>query len=112
MLPTLMVLVFGADFADAAPLALALLPSRVVAGCSMIAGGYLHGRNQAHQELRARLAGAAVMTGCVFLFWPALAEFSIPWAALAGHGVACAITCLAVFVDFRAQRAAAYITAK
>jgi O-antigen/teichoic acid export membrane protein len=98
-LPQLIVLVFGDDFRGAVPLALALLPSRVVAGCGIIAGGYLRGRNKSHLELRARLAGAAAMAACVLAFWPALAEFAIPWAALVGQSVACVMITAAVFLD-------------
>jgi len=103
-LPTLILLVFGQDFAGAIPFALALVPAKAVAGLGQIAEGYLRGRNQPHIEFRARLAGGVILLITAAVAWPWLREFSIPLAALTGHAFPTLVMAVAIFSDARRPR--------
>lgn len=93
VLPFLMTLVFGPEFAPATPLALALLPAHGLGGCAVVAEGYLRGAGRARACTFARLLGIAVMLSFVAAGYGHWREFSVPYGYAAGQAV-CALAML------------------
>lgn len=93
VLPPLMTLVFGSEFAAATPLALALLPAHGLGGCAIVAEGYLRGAGRATAGTWARLLGIVVMLGFVAATHGRWHELSVPYGFAAGQA-ACALAML------------------
>lgn len=100
VLPYLMTLVFGAEFAAATPLALALLPAHGLGGCAVVAEGYLRGAGRSGAGVWARLLGIAVMLTFVAVGYGRWQEFSVPYGFAAGQA-ACALAMLTAILRDR-----------
>ena len=83
----LLPIVFGQEFTDATPMALALLPGLAVDGVATVAEGYLRGRGRPLSTLRPRCVGAVTLGTLALLLYPTWHALSIPIAASAGHAV-------------------------
>jgi O-antigen/teichoic acid export membrane protein len=103
-LKPLMLLVYGARFEGAVPLALALLPAYALYGCTQVAEGYLRGRAKNRVSVWSRVIAAAAMAATALYLWDTWRELSVPLAAIAGQ--ACIALCMAwgVLRDVRERK--------
>jgi len=81
LLGPLIRLVYGAAFAGAVPLALALLPAQALNGFGQVIDGYLRGRGKVAPGIQARCVGAVVMLAVTMGLHQRLQEMAIPLAA-------------------------------
>jgi O-antigen/teichoic acid export membrane protein len=103
----LILFVFGSKFAGAIPLALALLPAQVFLGVAVVVDAYLRGAGRATIGIWARCAGAVVMVASASLpMMTAAGSRTVPFAAIAGHGLVAVALC-AFLVIFGARTVAA-----
>jgi O-antigen/teichoic acid export membrane protein len=107
MLKPLMMLVYGARFEGAVPLALALLPAYAINGGSQVAEGYLRGRGKPSAGVWARVAGGAAMIVAAFALYSQWRELSIPIGASVGQAVAGLWILWALVAEVRQARGAA-----
>ncbi|HXT57451.1 MAG TPA: oligosaccharide flippase family protein [Pirellulales bacterium] len=107
MLKPLMMLVYGARFEGAVPLALALLPAYAINGCSQVAEGYLRGRGKPSAGVWARVAGGLAMAATVFALFSQWREMSVPIGASVGQAVAGLWILWALVAEARQARNAA-----
>jgi len=107
MLKPLMMLVYGARFEGAVPLALALLPAYAINGCSQVAEGYLRGRGKPSAGVWARVAGGIAMAATVFAFFSQWREMSVPIGASVGQAVTGLWIICALVAEVRQARDAA-----
>lgn len=80
-------LVFGPDFNDAVPVALALLPAFALNGVARSAEAYLQGRHRAALGVWARIVGSGVMLVAAWFLIGPWQTVGVAIAASMGHGV-------------------------
>ena len=89
LLPYLLPVVFGADFAEATPIALILLPGMVLAGLSEVANQSLRGQGQPMAGVLSKSLGLVVMGGLGVLLASRWGGRGIAVGYLAGEVVCC-----------------------
>ena len=95
----LMICVYGEAFRGAVPFGLALLAAGALNGCTVVAEGYLRGRNKPAIGIWGRLLGAVALLGSVALLFGTWKELSIPLAASIGQAVTMLFIISATLLD-------------
>ncbi len=99
-------LFYGAEFSDAVPFALWLLPASAIKGFLQAAEGYLKGRHKPMIGVWSRLLSIAVMLGAVAVAYPSWGLICIPMAACLSQFISLLIIVPAIFIDIDRQQAA------
>ena len=87
VLEPLIVFVFRAEFSQAVPLTLALLPGLVIDGVAIVAEGYLRGRGYPLKAVIPRISGTLVILGAAIPLSNSMPTLGIPIAASIGQAV-------------------------